>query len=203
VEIMTDAVRRRAVDPDQIRTAVRLLLQGLGEDPDREGLRDTPDRVARFYTEWLAPVDVQPDDWLARQFTVDHDDVVLVRDIRFHSLCEHHLLPFFGVAHIAYKPHASRVTGLSKLARLVDHVAGQPQVQERLTQMLAEAVDTALKPAGVFVMVQAEHLCMTMRGVKKSGASTVTTAARGIYQQSPERDLLWRWLTDGGPIARG
>ena len=171
------------IDKQQIAAGIRLILSGLGEDLSRDGLKDTPERVARFFAEWgqgyRANALTEP---LERQFDVDYDDVVWVRDIAFTSLCEHHLLPFRGVAHIGYQPQENRVTGLSKLARVVNAAAGRLQVQERMTRQIADALEAALNPLGVFVKLEAEHLCMTIRGVQKPGTVTITSTARGSLQ---------------------
>jgi GTP cyclohydrolase I len=168
------------VDLPRAEAAVRELLIAVGENPDREGLKDTPGRVARMYGELLAGLDQDPADALTRVFEVGHDELVLVKDIEMWSMCEHHLVPFFGVAHVGYIPtEGGRVTGLSKLARLVDVFARRPQVQERLTTDIADALVKHLEPRGVIVVIEAEHLCMTMRGVRKGGAKTITSAVRG------------------------
>ncbi|MGY1717963.1 GTP cyclohydrolase I FolE [Blastococcus sp. SYSU DS0552] len=173
------------VDQERAAAAVRELLLAIGEDPDRPGLQDTPARVARAYAETFAGLAQDPYDILATTFDEDHDELVLVKDIPMYSTCEHHLVPFHGVAHVAYIPgQDGRVTGLSKLARLVEVYARRPQVQERMTRQIADALDDALKPRGVLVVVQAEHLCMAMRGVRKPGSSTVTSAVRGIFREN-------------------
>jgi GTP cyclohydrolase I len=173
------------LDRPRVEAAVRELLFAVGEDPDREGLRDTPARVARAYAEIFAGLYADPDAVLDRTFDEDHRELVLVREIPVSSFCEHHLLPFSGVAHVGYIPsHAGRVTGLSKIARLVDLYARRPQVQERLTAQIADALVRKLDPQGVIVVVDAEHLCMTMRGIRKPGARTTTSAVRGILQTS-------------------
>jgi GTP cyclohydrolase IA len=160
--------------------AVRELLLALGEDPDREGLSETPGRVARAYAEVFAGLRQEPQDVLTTTFDLGHDEMVLVRDIEVYSTCEHHLVPFHGVAHVGYIPnHEGQITGLSKLARLVDLYAKRPQVQERLTTQVADALSKILEPRGVIVVVECEHLCMSMRGVRKPGAKTVTSAVRG------------------------
>ncbi len=174
-----------AVDTERVAAAVREILLGVGEDPDREGLRGTPMRVARAYAEIFDGMAADPAEILATTFDLGHDEMVLVRDIEVWSTCEHHLLPFTGVAHVAYIPSQGRITGLSKLARLVDAFAKRPQVQERLTSQVADAVMKKLQPRGVIVVVQAEHLCMAMRGVRKPGATTVTSAVRGMFQADP------------------
>src|SRR5213596_2597002 len=163
-----------AVDHDRAAAAVRELLIAVGEDPDREGLRDTPDRVARGYGETFAGLDALPESVLKTTFAIDHDEMIIVRDIEVYSTCEHHLVPFHGVAHVGYIPAKDgRVTGLSKLARLVEVYARRPQVQERMTSQIADALDDVLRPRGVLVIIEAEHLCMAMRGIRKPGATTV------------------------------
>ncbi|MFD1859292.1 GTP cyclohydrolase I FolE [Aeromicrobium camelliae] len=177
-----------SVDLPRAEAAVRELLAAIGEDPDREGLRDTPARVARSYVELVAGLDQNPADVLTASFDVGHDELVLVKDIEVWSLCEHHLVPFFGVAHVGYIPsEGGKVTGLSKLARLVDVYARRPQVQERLTTQIAEALVTVLQPRGAIVVIEAEHLCMTMRGVRKGGAKTITSAVRGQLRDPATR----------------
>src|SRR5262245_60356134 len=172
-------------DHDRAVAAVRELLIALGEDPEREGLRETPDRVARAYAELTAGLRQSPDDVLTTTFDIGHDEMVLVRDIELWSMCEHHLVPFTGVAHVGYIPSESgKVTGLSKLARLVDVFAKRPQVQERLTTQIADALMKILQARGVIVVIEAEHLCMTMRGVKKAGARTITSAVRGSFRSN-------------------
>jgi GTP cyclohydrolase I len=174
--------RVRPFDHERVAAAVRELLIGIGEDPDREGLRKTPDRVARAYAEAVEGLGRDPADVLTTVFDEGHDEMVLVRDIDFSSLCEHHLVVFSGKAHVAYIPNENgQITGLSKLARLVDLFARRPQVQERLTSQIADALVDVLKPRGVMVVVEAEHLCMSMRGVRKPGACTVTSAVRGQF----------------------
>jgi GTP cyclohydrolase I len=176
---------RPQVDHDRIAAAVREILAAVGEDPDRDGLRDTPARVARMYGEIFAGLGQEPGSILATVFDANHDEMVLVRDIELASTCEHHLVPWIGVAHIGYIPNESgQITGLSKLARLVDLYAKRPQVQERLTTQVADALETQLRPRGVIVVVEAEHLCMTIRGVRKPGAKTVTSAVRGLFRDS-------------------
>ncbi|HKY65664.1 MAG TPA: GTP cyclohydrolase I FolE [Acidimicrobiales bacterium] len=173
------------MDIDRIAKAVREILDAIGEDPDRDGLRDTPMRVARMYTEVCAGLHEQADTHLAVTFEAGHDEMVMVRDIAVTSVCEHHLVPFVGKAHVAYIPGPDgRITGLSKLARLVDAYAKRPQVQERLTAQVADEIDTTLAPRGVMVVIEAEHLCMTMRGVRKPGSTTVTSAVRGLFRTS-------------------
>ena len=189
---MTDAQPLRAVpgsvapvDLERIERAVREILHAIGEDPDRDGLLRTPARVAEMYAEVCAGLSQDPASHLVVTFEANHDEMVLVRDIALYSICEHHLVPFHGRAHVAYIPgDDGRITGLSKLARLVDGYAKRPQVQERLTTQIADALVEALDPRGAFVMIEAEHLCMSMRGVRKPGASTVTSAVRGQFRDS-------------------
>jgi GTP cyclohydrolase I len=170
-------------DTARIERAISELLEALGEDPNRDGLLKTPVRVARMYEELFAGFGENPADHLEVTFAADHDEMVMVRDIPFASLCEHHLIPFIGKAHVAYIPgEDGRITGLSKIARLVDGYAKRLQVQERMTTEIADAIEAALDPRGVLVVVDAEHLCMSMRGVKKSGTSTITSAVRGLFR---------------------
>ena len=171
------------IDEEKIREAARLFLEGIGEDPEREGLRETPDRIARMCGELFSGLESNAEEHLSRQFTANGSELVLEKDITFYSVCEHHLLPFFGKAHIAYIPDG-KVVGLSKLARTVEVYARRPQIQEQLTVQIADAVMQALKPKGVMVLLEAEHLCMTMRGVKKPGSCTVTQATRGCFQEN-------------------
>jgi len=173
------------VDQPRIAAAVREILEAIGEDPDRDGLLDTPARVARMYAEIFAGLHDTPEKHLKTTFEADHDEMVMVRDIPIYSACEHHLIPFIGKAHIAYIPgEDGRITGLSKLARLADVYARRPQVQERLTVQIADALERVLAPRGVLVVVQAEHLCMSMRGVRKAGTTTVTSAVRGLFRSN-------------------
>ena len=173
------------VDRDRIAAAVREILEAVGEDPTRDGLIDTPVRVARMYEEIFAGLHENPDHHLQVTFEAGHDEMVMVREIPLFSVCEHHLLPWFGEAHVAYIPNADgRITGLSKMARLVDGYSRRPQVQERLTTQIADAVERTLQPRGVLVVVQAEHLCMSMRGVRKPGSRTMTSAVRGLFRDS-------------------
>ncbi len=174
----------RTVDLEAIEDAVHTILRAVGEDPDRPGLVDTPRRVARMYTEMFAGLHSDPARHLKVTFPETYDEMVLVRDITFHSMCEHHLLPFNGVAHVAYIPNG-RVTGLSKLARVVDEVARRPQVQERMTQQVADLIEQELQTSGVAVVVKAEHSCMSIRGIRKPGSLTVTSALRGIFKTNP------------------
>ncbi|MCG2624235.1 GTP cyclohydrolase I FolE [Arthrobacter sp. I2-34] len=176
------------VDQDRIEKAVREILIAVGEDPDRDGLLETPRRVAKAYAEMFAGLHQDPADVLGVTFDIDHEELVLVRDIPFYSTCEHHLVPFHGLAHIGYIPSAEgRVTGLSKLARLVEIYARRPQVQERLTTQIVEALEEHLRPRGAIVVIECEHLCMSMRGVRKPGAKTVTSAVRGQLRQQATR----------------
>ncbi|WP_277676382.1 GTP cyclohydrolase I FolE [Saccharopolyspora rectivirgula] len=175
----------REFDQQRAEAAIRELLLAVGEDPDREGLQETPARVARAYRELFAGLHTNPDRVLDKTFDESHEELVLVREIPVYSTCEHHLLPFHGMAHIGYIPNdQGRVTGLSKLARLVDLYAKRPQVQERLTSQVADALVRRLQPRGVIVVIEAEHLCMGMRGVRKAGAITTTSAVRGIFRSS-------------------
>lgn len=171
-------------DQAAVEKAVRDLLAAIGEDPDRDGLVDTPARLGRSFAELLEGYNADPREHLRRVFPVEHNDLVLVKDIPFHSMCEHHLLPFVGKAHVGYIPKGQRVTGLSKLARLVDGYSHRLQVQERLTQQIADAVWEVLSPQGVIVVLQAEHMCMTIRGAQKPQARTTTSAVRGVMQSS-------------------
>jgi GTP cyclohydrolase I len=188
---MTDAPGSAAgdgggIDLPRIERAVRELLLAIGEDPDRDGLVRTPHRVAEMYREIASGLHEDPTHHLTVTFEAGHDEMVLVRDIPIYSFCEHHLLPFHGRAHVAYIPGGDgRITGLSKLARLVDGFAKRPQVQERLTTQIADAIVAALDPRGAFVLIEAEHLCMSMRGVRKPGSVTVTSAVRGMFKDSP------------------
>ncbi len=180
----------RAPEFDHARAAaaVRELLLAMGEDPEREGLHDTPQRVARAWAEMTAGLRQRAEDVLTTTFDIGHDEIVLVKDLELWSVCEHHLVPFTGRAHVGYIPHDSgRITGLSKLARLVDVYARRPQVQERLTTQIAEAMSRILQPRGVIVVIEAEHLCMTMRGVRKPGSRTVTSAVRGQLRDPATR----------------
>ncbi|MGI8663116.1 MAG: GTP cyclohydrolase I FolE [Acidimicrobiales bacterium] len=173
------------VDLARIEKAVREILEAMGEDPDRDGLLQTPARVARFYAEVCSGLHEEPARHLQVTFEADHDEMVVVRDISLASLCEHHLVPFLGKAHVAYIPNDDgRITGLSKLARVVEGFARRPQVQERLTVQVADAIESALQPRGVMVVIEAEHLCMTMRGVRKPGSTTVTSAVRGLFRRN-------------------
>nr|WP_260853656.1 GTP cyclohydrolase I FolE [Kocuria palustris] len=179
---------RAAVDQPRIRAAVREILAAIGEDPEREGLQETPDRVARACSEIFSGVAKDPSEVLSATFDIGHSEMVLVKDISFYSTCEHHLVPFHGSAHIGYIPGPSgRVTGLSKVARLVEVYARRPQVQERLTTQIVEAIMGELEAAGAIVVVECEHLCMSMRGVRKPGTMTVTSAVRGQLREPATR----------------
>lgn len=178
----------REFDHARAEAAVRELLIAVGEDPDRDGLLDTPARVARAYAEMFAGLRQQPEEVLATTFDLGHDELVLVKDIEVYSTCEHHLVPFHGVAHVGYIPSADgRITGLSKLARLVDVYAKRPQVQERLTTQVADSLTRILEPRGVIVVIECEHLCMSMRGIRKPGAKTTTSAVRGQLRDPATR----------------
>lgn len=170
------------MDNKRIEAAVREILLAVGEDPDRKGLVDTPKRVAKMLNEVFAGIDQDPSEHVKTVFHEEHEEMVLVKDIQFSSMCEHHLVPFYGVAHIAYLPKDGRVIGLSKLARILDGVSKKPQIQERITSTIADILMEHLDPRGVIVVVEAEHMCMTIRGVKKQGAQTVTSAVRGIFK---------------------
>ncbi len=173
------------LDRGRVEAAVHELLAAIGEDPDREGLQETPARVARACEEIFAGMHENPADHLRKQFhEADHEEMVIVRDIPFTSMCEHHLLPFNGKAHVAYIPRKGRITGLSKIARCVEGFARRPQVQERLTSQIADAFMEALEPLGVLVVLEAEHMCMTARGVRKPGSTTVTSAVRGTFRSN-------------------
>ncbi len=191
-----DELTAVAVDQPRIAAAVREILLAIGEDPDRDGLRDTPARVARMYDEICAGLFEDPSAHLKTTFEADHDEMVLEKDIPLFSICEHHLVAFHGRAHVAYIPNDDgRVTGLSKLARLVDSYSRRPQVQERLTSQIADELDRTLQPKGVMVVVEAEHLCMSMRGVKKPGVTTVTSAVRGLFRRNQAtRDEAMRFI---------
>ncbi|WP_115933460.1 GTP cyclohydrolase I FolE [Citricoccus muralis] len=186
------------VDRPRIEAAVREILEAIGEDPDREGLQDTPKRVAKAYDEFFAGVKQDPGDILGTTFDIAHEELVLVKDIPFYSTCEHHLVPFHGTAHIGYIPSPEGlVTGLSKLARLVEVFARRPQVQERLTTQIVEALMTHLSPRGAIVVIEAEHMCMSMRGVRKPGAKTVTSAVRGQLRDSSTRSEAMSLILHG------
>ena len=183
-------------DHDRVVAAVKEILIGIGEDPDREGLRETPERVARSYAEMFQGLRQEPESVLSTSFDIGHDELVVVKDIEVWSCCEHHLVPFTGVAHVGYIPNTDgRITGLSKLARLVDLYAKRPQVQERLTTQVADALERILEPRGVIVVIECEHLCMTMRGVRKPGSKTVTSAVRGQLRDAVTRAEAMQLIT--------
>lgn len=173
------------MDSNKIEEGVRLILEGIGEDITREGLAGTPARISRMYEEIFGGLQKTPEEYLGTTFNVDNNEMVIERDITFYSMCEHHLLPFYGKAHVAYIPDG-KVVGLSKLARTVDLIARKPQIQERMTAEIADALMEYLKPKGALVMVEAEHMCMTMRGIKKPGSKTVTMVARGAFEEDKE-----------------
>jgi len=173
------------INHSKIEEAVKMILEAVGEDPNREGLLDTPKRVAKMYAEVFEGLELDPKKYFDVVFGEEHEELVLVKDIPFFSMCEHHLVPFYGKAHVAYIPKGGRVTGLSKLARAVEAVARRPQLQERITSTVADAIVEKLTPHGVVVVVEAEHMCMTMRGVRKPGAKTVTSAVRGCFEKDP------------------
>ena len=182
------------MDEKKIREAVKMMLEAIGEDPEREGLVETPDRIARMYKEIFEGLDESPEKHLRKVFTVDSDDIVLEKDITFYSMCEHHLLPFYGKAHIAYIPDG-KVVGLSKLARTVEVFAKRLQLQERMSAQIADAMMKYVRVKGVMVVVEAEHMCMTMRGIKKPGSKTVTAVARGLFKSEPRlRDEVYRMI---------
>lgn len=176
--------RLMSINKEKAEAAIYQFLEAIGENPNREGLLDTPKRVAKMYAEMFLGLGKDPKEEFTAVFKEHHEDVVIVKDISFYSICEHHLVPFYGKAHIAYLPSDGRVTGLSKLARAVEVASKQPQLQERLTSQIADALVDALNPKGTLVMVEAEHMCMTMRGIKKPGSKTITTTARGLYKES-------------------
>ena len=173
------------IDKEKIESAVKLLLEGIGEDVNREGLKETPERIARMYEEIYGGLEEDPREYLSKTFTAENNQMVLQKDIVFYSTCEHHLMPFYGKAHVAYIPNG-KVTGLSKLARTVEVFAKRPQIQEQLTAQIADALMECLKPEGAMVMIEAEHMCMTMRGVKKPGSKTMTYVTRGAFETDKE-----------------
>lgn len=185
------------IDMDGVRAAIRQYLRAIGDDPDRPGLRDTPDRVARASQEIFGGLHQSPQQIFAKRFDVDTDAMVLVRDIEFQSMCEHHLLPFFGVAHIGYFPQKGKVVGLSKLARLVNLYAHRPQVQERMTEQIADAMTEYAGAQGVIVVIEAQHMCMTMRGVKSPSSRTVTSAIRGMMRNPATRAEAMQLILGG------
>ena len=175
---------KNPVDKASIENAVKQILLAIGEDPQREGVQNTPSRVARMYEELFWGMNVDPHEFLDVSFTEFHDELVLVKDIPIYSMCEHHFLPFYGVAHIAYIPKGGKVVGISKLARVAEAYARRPQLQERLTSQIADAIVKGLSPHGVMVIIEAEHMCLTMRGIRKPGSRAVTSAVRGIFERS-------------------
>ena len=179
-------------DREKIQQGVRLILEGVGENPDREGLLETPERVARMYEEIFSGLQTDAKEHLAKRFSADNNEMVLEKDIVFYSTCEHHLMPFFGKAHVAYIP-SGEVVGLSKIARTVEVYARRPQIQEQLTAQIADAINDELHPLGVMVMIEAEHTCMTMRGVKKPGSKTLTYVTRGLFEEDVQlQDKFFR-----------
>jgi GTP cyclohydrolase IA len=197
IHLVEDRPVTRPFDHDRAQAAVRELLVAIGEDPDRDGLRDTPGRVARSYAEIFRGLRQEAEEVLTTTFDLGHDELVLVKDIEVYSTCEHHLVPFHGVAHVGYIPNRDgRITGLSKIARLVDVFAKRPQVQERLTTQVADAMVRVLEPRGVIVVVECEHLCMSMRGVRKPGARTVTSAVRGVLREAATRAEVMALITE-------
>ncbi len=185
------------IDLEKIERAVGMILEAVGEDPHREGLRDTPRRVAQMYADIMGGTNQEPDEELKLFYTQEHDEMIIVKDIFFASLCEHHLLPFMGKANVAYIPKDNRITGLSKLARVVDSLARRPQMQERLTTEIADTIVRLLKPQGVLVVVEAEHTCMTIRGIRKPGSKAVTSAVRGVLRQQSTRAEALSLITTG------
>ena len=186
------------VDKEKIQVAVKMILEAIGEDPEREGLKDTPKRVAKMYAEIFSGLHADPSVHLQTCFYEEqHDEMVLIKDISIDSMCEHHLLPFFGKAHVAYIPNQNKITGLSKLVRVVDTLARRPQLQERLTREIADSIMLRLDPQGVAVVIEAEHLCMSMRGVKKPGALTVTSSVRGIFRRDAKTRAEFFSLING------
>ncbi|WP_461615789.1 GTP cyclohydrolase I FolE [Clostridium sp. Marseille-QA1073] len=171
------------VNEEKIREAIAMIIEAIGEDPEREGLKDTPDRIARMYSEIFSGLNEDPKEHLAKTFTVENDDIVIEKDIVFYSMCEHHFVPFYGKAHIAYIPNG-KVAGLSKLARTVEVFAKRPQLQERMNSQIADSIMKNLQTKGALVIIEAEHLCMTMRGVKKPGTKTATIVSRGIFKDN-------------------
>ena len=197
-EDFEDGAARRPYDQKRVEDAVREILYAIGEDPERDGLKETPRRVARAFREMFVGLYKRPEDVMTTTFDIGHDEMVLVRDIELVSTCEHHLVPFHGVAHIGYIPsNDGKITGLSKLARLVDVYARRPQVQERLTSQIADALMRILEPRGAIVVIEAEHLCMTIRGVRKPGAMTVTSAVRGAMRDPVTRAEAMSLIVEG------
>ena len=188
IEELTEPPAVAAFDQARIEAAVREILIGIGDNPDREGLRDTPARVAKAYAEVFAGVHQKAEEVLTTTFSIGHEELIVVKDIPLYSTCEHHLVPFHGVAHVGYIPgETGQITGLSKIARLVDLYAKRPQVQERLTTQIADAMVNILEPLGVIVVIECEHLCMSMRGIRKPGSTTVTSAVRGQLRDAATR----------------
>lgn len=175
------------MDFEKIKKAVELILEGIGEDPTREGLRDTPERVANFYSEIFSGLKKDPKKEIRVYTTVNNDEMIIVRDISFTSMCEHHLLPFFGHVHIGYIPDNNKITGFSSMVKVVDTMSKRPQLQERMTTEIADYLIETIKPKGVMIVIEAEHMCMTIRGVKKPGSKVLTSAIRGIMRQGPPR----------------
>lgn len=182
------------IDEEKIKEGVRLLLEGIGEDVNREGLKDTPDRIARMYSEIYAGYEEDASEHLSKRFHVDNDEIVLEKDIVFYSTCEHHLMPFYGKAHIAYIPNGE-VVGISKLARTLEVYAKRLQIQEQLTSQVADSIMKELNAKGVMVVIEAEHMCMTMRGIKKPGSKTVTMASRGEFEKEEMKEKFFRMLS--------
>jgi len=177
-------LKERNMDKEKIAQGVKLILEAIGEDTQREGLLGTPDRVARMYEEVFSGLTENAADHLSITFTEEHEEMVLIKDIPIYSMCEHHFLPFYGLAHVVYIPRSGKVAGLSKLARVVEAFAKRPQLQERLTSQVANTIMDKLTPLGVMVVIEAEHMCMTMRGIKKAGSMTITSAVRGVFKTS-------------------
>ena len=185
-------------DEAKIKAAVVSIIEAIGEDPNREGLVGTPERVAEMYAELFMGLGKDPKEELTVGFEIGHREMVVLRDIPFYSMCEHHLLPFYGVAHVGYIPNQEgRIVGISKLARVVDIIARRPQIQERMTTQIADAIDEAIKPEGVAVVIQAEHLCMIMRGIKKPGSNVITSALRGIFRRRADSRAEFLSLIQG------
>lgn len=174
------------IDQEKLSRAFKLIIEAIGEDSNREGLLETPDRVARMYTEIFAGLTQDPCKCLSKIFTAERDDLVLLKDIDFHSMCEHHFMPFFGKVHIAYLPNNKKITGLSKLARLVETLSKRPQIQENFTSQIADTINECLQPKGVMVVTEAKHLCISMRGIRNISANTTTTSIRGVFETDNE-----------------
>ncbi len=180
-ELLKSDTQKTRIDQPKVREAVRMLLEAIGEDPDRPALRETPRRVAEMYEEIFSGVSARAEDAIDVFFEEEHDEIILLKDISLYSICEHHLVPFLGKAHVAYIPNGRRITGLSKLVRAVDILCKRPQVQERLTTEIADLLMRTLEPRGAMVMIEAEHLCISMRGIRKPGVTTITSAMRGVF----------------------